>query len=503
MPHVVGRYTLYEEIASGGMASVHYGRMQGLVGFSRTVAIKRLHPQFAKDPEFVSMFLDEARLAGRIHHPNVVQTLDVVALEGELFLVMDYVQGESLGKLVRAARTTKQPIPLPVVSAILGGALQGLHAAHQATNERGEPLHLVHRDVSPQNILVGADGVPRVLDFGVAKAAGRIHTTREGQVKGKLAYMAPETLTGGALDRRTDVYAVGVVLWETLTRQRLFAADNEGAVVASVLNKAVEPPSSIAKDVPKALDDVTMRALEREPGKRFDTARDMAVALEAAMPYASATRLTEWVQSLAGELLAQRSKTVARIENDSGSGQVPHPVADPAVVAAAPMGHTPVPAPSPSPAPSVDVGTSSQVSSVTASTSAVRRQVLPSRPRRWAVAAVPAAAIIIAVLILTSMRRAANPVAPASSAPSVGPSVITEAIPPPPASDTTIPSPASAASVVASAAAIPAPPLPLAPPTAGNPARPSRPRPAAPAKPCSIRSYVDDTGITHFVKDCQ
>src|SRR6516225_8996456 len=176
---VVGRYALYVAIAAGGMATVHLGRLIGEVGFSRTVAIKRLHPQYAADPEFVSMFLDEARLAARIRHPNVVPTLDVVATKGELFLVMDYVPGESLARLSRVCREQRRPIPHRITSAVMAGALHGLHAAHEAKSERGAPLGIVHRDVSPQNVLVGADGVPRVLDFGVAKAAGRMQETRE------------------------------------------------------------------------------------------------------------------------------------------------------------------------------------------------------------------------------------------------------------------------------------------------------------------------------------
>src|SRR5580693_5872615 len=160
-PRVIGRYALYEELASGGMATVHLGRLMGPVGFSRTVAIKRLHAAYAKDPEFVAMFLDEARLAARIRHPNVVPTLDVVARDGELFLVMDYVQGESLARLVRASAATRRPIPVEIVSSIVCSVLFGLHAAHEATNDQGEPLSIVHRDVSPQNVLVGSDGVAR------------------------------------------------------------------------------------------------------------------------------------------------------------------------------------------------------------------------------------------------------------------------------------------------------------------------------------------------------
>jgi serine/threonine protein kinase len=318
---VIGRYALYGEIASGGMATVHFGRLLGAVGFSRTVAIKRLHPHLAKDPEFVSMFLDEARLAARIRHPNVVQTLDVVALEGELFLVLDYVQGESLAQLVRPSEIEQSPIPLDIVSGIICGALLGLHAAHEATNEQGEPLHIVHRDVSPQNILVGADGVPRVLDFGVAKAKGRVQTTREGQLKGKLAYMAPEQLSARPVDRRTDVYAMGVVFWEALTLQRLFGGESEADTFRRVLLGDVAPPSSLVPTVPKDFDEIVGRALAQGPPERFDTARDMALAIEKIVPMASATRVGEWLEGLAGHRLALRAKVIAQIESESsGSG---------------------------------------------------------------------------------------------------------------------------------------------------------------------------------------
>src|ERR1022692_1337015 len=164
-PRIIGRYALYGKIAQGGLATVHLGRLLGPVGFARTVAIKRMHSQFAEDPEFVSKFLDEARLAARIRHPNVVPTLDVVATDGELFLVMDYVQGETLARLQRLLKAQGKTIPLPIVAALFSGILHGLHAAHEAKNERGEPLGMVHRDVSPQNVIVGTDGVPRVLDF--------------------------------------------------------------------------------------------------------------------------------------------------------------------------------------------------------------------------------------------------------------------------------------------------------------------------------------------------
>ena len=227
-PQSIGRYGIYGKIASGGMASVHFGRLLGAVGFSRTVAIKRLHPHLAEDPEFLATMIDEARMAARIHHPNVVPTLDVVSADGELLVVMEYVRGESLSRLLRAEVGSGRRVPLPIASAIVIGALHGLHAAHEATSDRGTPLGIVHRDVSPQNLLVGIDGLARVIDFGVAKAAGRLQTTRDGVLKGKMAYMAPEQLAGREAPRAADVYGMGVVLWETLAGTR--RARHEGAV---------------------------------------------------------------------------------------------------------------------------------------------------------------------------------------------------------------------------------------------------------------------------------
>src|SRR5438270_1864420 len=198
----VGRYTVHGELAAGGMATVHIGRMGAAGGFAKLVAIKRMHPQFAKDPDFLAMFLDEARLVTRIRHPNVVQSLDVIVEGGEVLLVMEYIHGDALSRINRVLRSQQARIPLRIAVAIISGVLHGLHSAHEAKSERGEPLGIVHRDVSPQNVLVGTDGAPRVLDFGVAKAAGRTQQTREGQIKGKLSYMAPEQLRGAPVSRQ-------------------------------------------------------------------------------------------------------------------------------------------------------------------------------------------------------------------------------------------------------------------------------------------------------------
>jgi eukaryotic-like serine/threonine-protein kinase len=209
---VIDRYELFRRIGQGGMASVHLARQVGGVGFSRVVAVKRLHSHLAASHEFVALFLDEARLAARVRHQNVVSTLDVVERQDETLLVMEYVEGATLSQLAKRRYGPDSSPSLAIVSAVFVGALRGLHAAHEARSELGAPLHLVHRDISPQNIIVGTDGVPRLLDFGVAKAQGQLHTTLIGALRGKLAYMAPEHIRHGAT-KASDVYRVTSMPW--------------------------------------------------------------------------------------------------------------------------------------------------------------------------------------------------------------------------------------------------------------------------------------------------
>jgi serine/threonine protein kinase len=317
-PEIVGRYAIYGKIAAGGMASVHFGRLLGGAGFSRTVAIKRLHPHLAEDPEFRSTMIDEARLAARIHHPNVVPTLDVVASDGALLLVMEYVRGESLARLMKIEVARGGRVPLPIASAIAIGALHGLHAAHEARSDRGTALGIVHRDVSPQNILVGIDGMPRVIDFGVAKAAGRLQTTQEGVIKGKIAYMAPEQLAASPVTRAADVYAMGVVLWELLAGQRLFVGDNNVALFGSVLAGAKDPPSRHSPNLPAALDALVMKALARDAADRFESAVEMAEMLTRLLPPALSTEVGRWCDDAARDSLSKRESVLADIESSSG-----------------------------------------------------------------------------------------------------------------------------------------------------------------------------------------
>jgi serine/threonine-protein kinase len=296
------------------MATVHVGRLLGPAGFGRTVAIKRLHDQYARDPDFVAMLLDEARLTATIRHPNVVPTLDIVAEEDELLVVMEYVEGDALGHLLKMTQTRGQRIPPHFAAAVVAQALHGLHAAHDAKDKNGEPLGIVHRDVSPQNILVGVDGIARVLDFGIAKAASRSTATEDGQVKGKTAYMAPEQLQHGSVDRRTDVFAAAVVLWEVLTNKRLFFAESPSATVARVLHEPITPPILHAPDLPPALSAIVHRALDRDPSRRFASAEQMAFALEEAVRLPRAKEIGGWVQDVARPMLDDRAVIVRQVE---------------------------------------------------------------------------------------------------------------------------------------------------------------------------------------------
>lgn len=315
----VGRYTLFGEIAKGGMATVHFGRMCSLGGFSKTVAIKRMRKDIALDPEFVAMFLDEARLAARIEHPNVVATLDVVADSGEVFLVMEYVKGETLARLARATEARGLTVPVSVAASVICGALNGLHAAHEAVGESGQPLGIVHRDVSPQNVLVGEDGVTRITDFGIAKAETRLQVTQDGQMKGKLGYMAPEQLGhGGArIDRRVDLFTAAIVFWEMLAGRRLFLAETPAETIGNILTGASPPLRGIRDDVPEELDRIIAGALSRDASLRPATADAFAIAIEEAVDHrmASPRVVGNWVMSLAGTTLESRNRYVREIES--------------------------------------------------------------------------------------------------------------------------------------------------------------------------------------------
>ncbi|MGK4005156.1 serine/threonine-protein kinase [Sorangium sp. So ce1036] len=536
-PRTLDRYTLHGVIASGGMASVHFGRLVGARGFARTVAIKRLHPQFAMDPEFSSMLLDEARLAVRIHHPNVVATLDSVQADGELFLVMEYIAGESLAGLLREAGQRGARVPQPIGSAILAGALAGLHAAHEATAEDGAPLQIVHRDVSPQNILVGEDGIARVLDFGIARAAVRSQVSREGQLKGKLSYMAPEQLRGAPLTRRTDIYAAAVVLWEVLTGRRLFTGDSDAAIFGRILEGVIQPPSAFG-EVSEELDRVVLRGLAKDPERRYATALEMAAALEAALPPASPRAVGAWVEETAEPLLAARARSLAEIETSQRSPAVATPMPSSPAVIDRRLPRAIEPRPSPPP----DGLAGERRSSVTLPT--LTRTVedvarpkpvalvtaVPATPRARRGARIARASALAAAagsLVLAALAGQRCGVRPELEAPSPEPALVGAPSPPaatPAAASPEAPAAASSAGVpgrasasagapaAPSSAAVPRPASASAQADAGAPrAEPGRTgaaRATAPARSARPRSrcappyYVDAKGIRRIKREC-
>lgn len=282
-PERIGRYELCFELASGGMASVYLARAGGAPGFQKLVALKRIHAHLATEKEYVEMFLDEAHIASRITHANVCSVFDFGEADGEYFIAMEYLVGEPLSRVHRRvvanAEQRSSPLLPSRMARIIAQAAEGLHAAHELKDADGESLNVVHRDVSAENLFVTYDGDTQVVDFGIAHARQRVHHTEAGQVKGTFPYMAPEQMTAAIVDRRVDVWALGAVLWELLTLRRLFLRDTDVNTMYAVLSGEIRPPSEYRKDLPPELDEIVMKALQRNPDERWQSAREMGKAL--------------------------------------------------------------------------------------------------------------------------------------------------------------------------------------------------------------------------------
>jgi serine/threonine protein kinase len=517
-PITVGRYVLHTEIAAGGMATVYMGRLAGPAGFSRVVAIKRMHDVFASNPEFVTMFLDEASLAARIQHPNVAATLDVVAKQREIFIVMDYVHGEALATLLRTARKRKERVPVGIACSILCGVLAGLHAAHTARDDSGEPLHIVHRDVSPQNVLIGPEGLARVVDFGVAKAASRLHDSANADGRGKLGYTAPERLGDAPVcDARADVFSVGVMAWEILAGRRLFTGLDEVSLLADVLTGPIPELSTIRDDVSPELSAVIHRGLSRNLDERHATAEELAREIDRATPLASARAVGDWVMGLAREAIEIRAQAARDME--SGRPKRPGSAGDALSVGAlveeieAKSGErsrtaserppesrdgfpsqmpTKVERPQPLPVPPPPVVVDDPVEVPGLSTSG------PRRLAPW-IGLVAVAALAVVALLAFGGSSTSAPTPPSSS---VAPAV------PPVAAATSLPSsiraadapalPTAEPGAPASAEPAPAPPAGSANPaspgsaTAPGTARPPSARPVSPKTPGKTPGYIPD-----------
>ncbi len=274
-----GKYQLIKKLATGGMAEVWLALQTGIEGFNRHVVVKRILPHLAEDPEFVQMFLNEAKIASRFNNPNIAQIYDLGAENGTYFIAMEFIHGEDLGRVMRRAWSSGQWVARHIALRIVADACAGLFYAHSRVNDQGQPLRVVHRDISPQNILISFDGSVKIVDFGIAKAADQVSNTKSGAIKGKFAYMAPEQAAGKPLDSRTDIFALGLVLYELMTGVRPLKRDSELATLQAALECAIELPSSVA-EVPSEIDDVVMRALAKAPDDRYRDAREFQKAIE-------------------------------------------------------------------------------------------------------------------------------------------------------------------------------------------------------------------------------
>ncbi len=309
-----GKYLIVGELAMGGMAEVFLGVQRGLEGFTKVVVIKRVLPQFGANDEFVRMFVDEARLAARLEHPNIVRTYEFGEVAGRYFTTMEYLPGEDLNKVLNKLARRDQAMPIHLAAGVIARVCAGLHFAHQLTDTSGRPLGLVHRDINPANVVLTYGGEAKIIDFGVAKTNDHPPTVA-GTIKGKIAYMSPEQLLARGIDRRSDIFSTGVVLWELLTGRPLFIRDNEASTVYAIMNDPIRPPSRFRPDVPRELDTIVMRALSRTPADRYDSAEEMQNALEAVMstmPSCDPRTLGRTLEDLFGKERAEAKRSIAQ-----------------------------------------------------------------------------------------------------------------------------------------------------------------------------------------------
>jgi serine/threonine protein kinase len=311
-----GKYVLQRKLAEGGMAELFLAKQEGMEGFEKLVVVKRILPQLCADDSFVRMFLNEARVAARLNHPNVVQIFDLGKLGEQFFIAMEYVHGEDLRAVIREATEHGARLPLGLCCRILADAMAGLHYAHTRAGADGKPLGLVHRDVSPQNVIVTYEGGVKIVDFGIAKATREANAaqTQAGLLKGKYAYMSPEQARGLPIDARADVFCAGILLWEMVTWQRLFKRPTEMATLMAVAEEPIRAPRTIDKTMPVELDRIICKALERNPDDRFQSAQELRAALEALIRTsgweADAMALSEWMRGLFATKLRRQAEDI-------------------------------------------------------------------------------------------------------------------------------------------------------------------------------------------------
>ncbi len=498
-PPRIGRYDLLLPIASGGMATVYLATTRGPMGFEAEVALKLTHPHLAESPEFAADLLEEAKLAVRIRHRNVAAVIDADVDPLGVYLVMEYVEGDTLSGLVKSTPL----MPKKMALRVLIDALAGLHAAHELQGEHGEKLNVVHRDFTPHNILVGTDGVARLTDFGIAKAATRLGHTRTGLVKGKIGYMSPEQAKGAPLDRRCDVWAAGVIAWELLAGQRLYSGDDDVSTLLKVVTE--DPPRlrTIDASIPAEIDEAVASALDRNLETRCPSAVAFARRLGAAcrphVGIAETEEVAEWIAFVVGPRLEARREDArerrAKIASEPlAKAPLDVPVEEVSARTAPSTGEATVleiPAPRTQPAPTVKMGLNAPAPVIRTGeeptrtdTSSVISHAPPrlrsTRPRAIAVTAGISAVVLAAVFAGWKVSTPTSPAAAVSTPPVASPA----AAPVPPA--TTAPSPtatSSAWTAIVPVEALPESPVPSASTAAPHRHGPARPAPAARPQP--------------------
>jgi eukaryotic-like serine/threonine-protein kinase len=511
IPTVIGRYEIVSMLGRGGMATVYLARSAGEAGFSRLFAIKVLHPHLADNASFVNMLLEEGQIAARLHHPNVVPIIDVGSHGHLRYVVLEYVDGCALSVLLSKSRDVRPPrLIVPIVL----DALNGLHAAHTLTYDDGRPMKLVHRDVTPQNILVGVEGAARISDFGIAKAQAGVDTTSPGQIKGKLAFMSPEQLRGGEIDRRSDLFSAGCLLWSALTGRRLFLGPNDAETITNLLSLEISPPSTVGLKPPPIFDQICMRALERDRNMRWSSAAEMEDALrEAAQKHGllgSRREVGDWVTGAFGEELKARRAVVHEAASRHPSGNMDsggtRKGAASGLRLSSRMGQPEVDL--------VDVDVDVELPTPTPGNRSVTVGPVPVQPPVRQVRLVSAAlgAILVGALGLWFLVR--SPARPSGHS--------AEPLAPPPIAAVPLPAASSTASVpaeqnapdpvsAASAPAVSAPTLGTNETTTPQPKGGWGKKPQTPASPggfspsqraCRTVSYFDNDGNKHFKQQC-
>src|SRR3954469_15532187 len=304
-PVPFGKYYLLERINVGGMAEVFKAKTFGVEGFERLLAVKRILPNIAEDEEFITMFIDEAKIAVQLQHANIAQIFDLGKVDDSFFIALEYVHGRDLRSIFDRMRNKAESLPIAMACYVIMQVCEGLDYAHNKRDAQGRELHLVHRDVSPQNVLIGYEGECKLIDFGIAKAAGKAGKTQAGILKGKFGYMSPEQVRGLPIDRRSDIFAVGIVLYELLTNERLFVGESDFSTLEKVRNVEILPPSSYNKKIPDELERIVLKALAKDPEDRYQNAIDLHDDLQAflhtAGEFYSRKDLAGWMKKTFGK----------------------------------------------------------------------------------------------------------------------------------------------------------------------------------------------------------